>query len=116
MKTFYRVCNSETKQGLWYNQSGVFTGLIHNEFNFCLNSKLEMDFDTELVGYLSATDSLEDLFKWFSKDDILKLQEQNYFIHEYECEDFKFYEKFQHLVINQEKSKIIKQIKLKTNV
>jgi hypothetical protein len=107
MKKFYRVCNPETQQGLWYDQSGNFTGLIHNEFNFCENSKLEMDFDEELVGWLSAVPTLDDLYKWFTVEDIIKLQEQGWFIHEYEAESFWFYEKFQHMVICQKTSKII---------
>lgn len=108
--TFYRVCNTETQQGLWYDFQGGFTGLIHKDFNFCKNNTLAMDFDEELVGYLSATDSLESLYHWFPEEDIKELQKHNYFIHLYETENYKFYEKFQHLVINQKDSKLIKQI------
>jgi hypothetical protein len=61
MKTFYRVCNPKTEQGLWYDFKGKFTGLIHDEFNFCSNSSLAMPFDEELIGWLSATDSLDEL-------------------------------------------------------
>lgn len=111
-KLFYRVCNTETQQGLWYDFTGDFTGLIHDKFDFCANTTLAMDFDPELVGYLSATDSLEDLFKWFTKEDIARLQEHDYYIHVYETEDYKFYEKFQHLVINQQNSTLLKKILL----
>jgi IS1 family transposase len=110
MKTFYRVSNTNTQQGLWYNFDGNFTGLIHNKFNFCTHKDLKMDFDETLVGYLSATDSLDTLYEWFPKEDILKLQKHGYYIHIYETDDFKFYEKFQHLVINQSKSKLITKI------
>lgn len=110
---FYRVCNPETQQGLWYDFNGEFTGLIHDQFNFCTNNELRMDFDPELQGYLSATDSLDTLFNWFTKEDILKLQDHGYYIHVYETEDFKFYERFQHQIISQHNSKIVKQIKLK---
>ena len=71
-----------------------------------------MDFDDELKGYLSATDSLETLYEWFPKEDILNLQKVGYFIHIYETDDFKFYERFQHLVINQSKSKLIEKVVL----
>lgn len=71
-----------------------------------------MDFDQELVGWLSATPDLESLWNWFTKEDILELQKHGYYIHEYEAEEVKFYEKFQHHVINQNKSKIIKKIEL----
>ena len=112
MKEFYRVCNIETQQGLWYQFDGNFTGLIHDKFNFCLHKDLKMDYDEELVGWLSATESLSILYQWFPKDDIIKLQEHNYFIHLYETEEFKFYDRFQHQVINQSKSKLIATMKL----
>lgn len=109
---FYRVCNDKTKQGLWYDFTGGFTGLIHNDFKFCLNNELRMDFDKELVGWLSAVDSLDDLFNWFSKDDVIKLQEFGWSIHEYESESYKMYEKFNHIVIDKSKSSVIRVIKL----
>lgn len=109
-KTFYRVCNENTGQGLWYGYEGDFTGLIHDEFSFCKNKDLEMDFDSELVGWLSATDNLEDLFKWFTKTDISNLEECGWYIYKYEALDYKFYNKFQHYVINQETSKKINRV------
>ena len=41
-----------------------------------------------------------------------KLQEFGWFIHEFEANDIKFYERFQHNVIKQNTSKFIKIIKL----
>lgn len=108
--TFYRVCHEKTLRGLWYDFDGNFTGIIHNEFNFCKNNKLEMDFDPELVGWLSATDSLDKLFEWFPKEDILKLQTFGWYLHEFEAVDFKLYERFNHTVINQKTSKVVKKI------
>jgi len=67
-----------------------------------------MDFDPELVGWLSAVESIEDLYAWFSKEDIDKLAEYGWFIAEYETEHFKFYERFSHYVICQERSKLKK--------
>lgn len=112
MKTFYRVCHEDTKQGLWYDYTGEFTGLIHNRFDFCANSKLEMDFDSELVGFLSATEDLESLYTWFTENDILHMQSHGFFIHQYETDDFKFYERFQHWVISQNNSTLISKITL----
>jgi hypothetical protein len=109
-KTYYRVCHKETLQGLWYAYNGEFTGLIHNTFDFCENSSLEMEFDETLVGWLSAVESLEDLWKWFTQNDIIKLQEHGWYIHEFEAKDVKFYERFQHLIINQDTSKVSKLI------
>lgn len=110
MKTFYRVCNPESEQGLWYDFKGKFTGLIHTKFSFCKNHELKMDFDDELVGWLSAVETIDDLYQWFTKEDILKLQEFGWYIHEYEVDSFYFYERFQHHVIHQETSKITKRI------
>jgi hypothetical protein len=84
MFKFYRVCDNINKQGLWYTQDGVHTGLIHNKFNFCTNSNLPMEYDQELVGWLSAVMNIDDLWKWFTKEDVKRLQEHNFFIYEYE--------------------------------
>lgn len=115
-KTFYRVCNINTGQGLWYKPNGIFSGLIHDEFNFCKNKDLEMDFDLELVGWLSTTDSLEGLYQWFTKDDIIKLQKEGWFIHEYETDDYKFYDKFQHYVIKQYNNTLVKIIEVNEGI
>ncbi len=69
-----------------------------------------MDFDDEIVGWLSATDSIESLFHWFSKEDIKQLQEHGWFIHEFEAEHVKFYDRFQHLIIKQDTSKPLRII------
>lgn len=111
-KTFYRVCNLDTKQGLWYNYEGNFTGLIHNDFNFCQNSSLEMEFDEDIVGYISVTDDYDSLFHWFTKEEILKLQEHGYYIHVYESDDHRFYERFQHYIVNQDSAVLVKRIEL----
>ena len=111
-KKYYRVCHEETLQGLWYDYTGGFTGFIHDKFNFCTNNELKMDFDPEIVGWLSATDDLEQLWFWFTKEDILKLQEHGWFIHIFEAEDVKFYERFQHKVIKQDTAKVIEVIRL----
>lgn len=115
-KTFYRVCNINTGQGLWYKPNGAFSGLIHNKFSFCKNSELKMDFDEELVGWLSATDNLEDLYNWFTKEDIINLQKENWFIHEYETDDYKFYDRFQHYVIKQYNNTLINVIEINEGI
>ena len=112
MAKFYRVCNTNTQQGLWYNFQGEFTGLIHDKFKFCLNNELKMEYDPEIVGWLSATDSLETLYKWFTREDIKELQKRNWYIHVYEAEDVRFYERFQHQIIKQETSKFIEILRL----
>lgn len=88
-RLFYRV-GVETEQGLWYNKNGEFTGLIHNDFKWLKASNLQMPFDLELRGYLSVADSLEHLYQWFSREEIIALQKQGFFIYEYEATDYKW--------------------------
>lgn len=109
MRTFYRVSNIHTGQGLWYDTKGEFTGLIHNIFDFCSNSELAMDFDPELVGWLSATENIKDLLFWFPKEDISRLEKFDWFIHEYRVNesDIKWYDRFKHYVIRQDKAEFI---------
>lgn len=109
-RVFYRVCHEHSLRGLWYDYQGSFTGIIHNEFDFCLHNELKMDFDPELVGWLSATESLDDLFKWFPISDILKLQQEGWYLHKFVATDVKFYDRFQHMVINQETSKPLEKL------
>lgn len=112
MKTFFRVNHVITQQGLWYDYAGGFTGLIHERFDFCENRELKMDFDPEIVGYFSAVETVEQLFVWFPRQDILRLQPHGFCIHEYISDDFKFYERFQHFVINQSNATLVRKILL----
>ncbi len=109
-KIFYRIANHVTHQGLWYDCKGTFTGLIHNEFNFCQNTRLQMPFDKNIIGFLSATDSIDDLYNWFSVDDILRLEKYDYFITVYEATNYKFHNN--HWVICQDTSKLLRQLQL----
>ena len=112
---YYRLGHEISEQGLWYDQNGNFTGLIHNEFNFCECNKLLMDYDPEIVGYISVADSIEHLLQWFPVKDIVELQKHGYKVDVYESEDVKFYEKFQHNVILQKTAKLIFSFKLLLN-
>jgi len=60
-----------------------------------------MPYEPELVGYISVADSLEHLYSWFTRNEILKLQEVGFSILEYIADDFKFYDLYKHNVINQ---------------
>jgi len=116
-KLFYRVANHETQQGLWYDQNGAFTGKIHtDEFNFINASQLQMPFEPELVNYLSVADSLEHLYQWFTKEEIIILQKRGYCLEEWIAEDYKFYELYQHNVINKETSILNNKIILWDNI
>jgi hypothetical protein len=105
-KTFYRV-GTDSTEGLWYNKNGEFTGLIHDEFKWINASNLIMPFEQELVGYLSVADSLEHLYQWFSKEELIKLKEIGFKIFEYEAINYKFYDLYKHNVICEKTSKII---------
>lgn len=105
-KLFYRVSNKDTQQGLWYDFNGNFTGLIHDKFNFCTNNKLLMPYDPTIVGWLSATETLDELFNWFTKKDIQKLQNYGYTISLYESTEYKIHNN--HWVINKNNLKFIK--------
>ena len=50
-----------------------------------------MDYDPEIVGWLSATESLDELYNWFTKEDIIKLQPFGWYLHEFETNDIKYY-------------------------
>jgi len=113
---FYRVCHIETLQGLWYDYKGNFTGFIHDRLKFCKNNELKMDFDDEIVGWLSATDSLETLFHWFTVEDIKQLQKHGWFIHVFVAEDIKFYERFQHQIIKQDTSRLLKVLNIEEHL
>lgn len=104
-KLFYRVAHRKTQQGLWYDFKGNYTGLIHNDFSFCTNHDLMMPFDAELVGWLSATDTIEELFKWFPHEDIQKLQKYGYAIMVYESADYKYHNN--HWLIRQNSSRLL---------
>jgi len=110
MKRFYRVANNKTQQGLWYDFSGNFTGLIHNEFAFCTNTKLPMPFDERIVGWLSATETLDELFAWFTKEDIARLEKFGFSIFMYEATEYKHHEN--HWIIDQKTSRVIELVKL----
>lgn len=110
MKLFYRVCNPDTQQGLWYAPDGTHTGLIHTLG--LTNSSLRMEPDPELVGWLSATETLDDLWKWFTPADVARLEEHGFFIHEYHVIAHRFYERFQHPVICQFTSRPTRRIPL----
>jgi hypothetical protein len=109
---YYRVGTATEQQGLWYTPEGQFTGLIHTDYSFCKAAALQMPFDQELVGWLSATTTLEELFAWFSREEIQRLQLVGYYIYVYEAEHIKFYEPYKHFVIRQDTAKIVGRLVL----
>lgn len=107
-KVFYRVGNVNGEQGLWYDMNGTFTGDIHTKYKFCTNSKLPMPYDKNIVGYLSVVDNLDDLYKWFTREDIEALKPYGFRIVVYLSNDYKLHNN--HYIINKNTSKIIKYL------
>lgn len=101
-RLFFRVANIETLQGLWYDYRGNYTGLIHNDYNFCTNSNLPMPFNPDIRGWLSATSELTDLWLWFPKKDIFKLQTNGWYLYGYLATEWK--DHANHQVIKQDSS------------
>lgn len=58
-----------------------------------------MPFDSNIQGYLSAVETLEDIWAWFTPEDVDRLTEYGYRILEYRSDDYKFYNG--HWLINQ---------------
>jgi hypothetical protein len=67
-----------------------------------------MPFDPDLVGWLSVAQTLEELFMWFTREDIKRLEEYGYRIVVYEAADFRPYAN--HNVVNQETSVLVEVI------
>lgn len=88
-KVFYRVGTVTGHQGLWYDRDGNFTGLIHSKYQHLKSSKLEMPFDPNVVGFLSATQTLEELHEWFSEWCIEQLRPFGFVVLEYVATDYK---------------------------
>lgn len=109
-KLFYRLEDKVTHQGLWYDFKGEFTGLIHDKFAFCMNSQLPMPFDIKLVGWLSATETLDELFNWFSKEDIQNLEEYGYRVAIYQASEYRYHNN--HWIINKDSSRLVEQLSL----
>lgn len=97
----FRVGHVISKKGFWYDRDGSFAGRIHKEYSSFKNSSLEMPYDEECVGYLSACDSFEKLLEWFPLEDIEKAYKDGYRVLWYEVpeEEAKWANKFNHWLI-----------------
>ncbi len=98
----YRL--NHKNEGLWYNDNGEFTGLINTKYTFCKANSVLMPFREELKNTKSIVTSLEELFNWFPKEDIIKLYEFGYTLDVYEINfcDINFNSEFNHFFISSE--------------
>jgi len=104
-KLFYRVGTLDNR-GLWYDKDGTYSGRMSKEFSFCKNANLPMPFNPELVGFLSVTDTLEQLTEWLPVIDAEKLRYHGFQVYEFEATNYRAYEN--HYLICQ-KTSIIKR-------
>lgn len=101
--TLYRVGRADNAQGLWYDGQGAYTGLIHNLKDGAAGA-LPMGFDpifrAEGRRWISVTESLETLKRWFSEQDMRELLPQGYVVQEIDAVEHRryFFEGFNHEV------------------
>ena len=104
---FYRVGTTD-QSGMWYDQNGNFHGAINSPaFKMLKCNQVQMPFCRETVGYLSATQTLEELEQWFPKEDMAVLEPLGFKILAYEVADCKFHKANNHWLINQKSSVLI---------
>jgi len=109
-KLFFRV-QHPNDIGLWYNGNAEFTNEIQKLNLNCAN--LDMSFDDNCSGgFLSCTDSLDSLYDWFSREELLKLVDNGYNVLAYQAMEHKFHEKFKHFLFKKEGSIIVAKINI----
>lgn len=87
----WRIENEETMVGMWYDKNGVPTNYIHSIDG--ISKDLPMDKDVEHYRqqgkeWYSGCSRKEDMFHWFSKDDITALNQDGYKLYEFEADEF----------------------------
>lgn len=103
--TLYRVGKRIGQDGLWYDKDGNKTGLIHKLKEG--NAKhLPMDkhpiFRSDGYNWISTTDTIEMLPKWFSENDMKELIPQNYEVFKIDVSEYRrfHFESYTHEVFS----------------
>ena len=91
-KIFYRVEGIDGFKGLWYDKDGNFKNRIKDVYPPCKNGELPMPYDEKVIGYLSCVEKLEDLYYWFSEEDLASLESHGFVLKKFESEDYIFYD------------------------
>ena len=91
-KVFYRVEGADGHKGLWYDKDGQFSNRISKVYPPCKNGELPMPYDEKVIGYLSCVEKLEDLYYWFSEEDLISMKEYSFILKKFESTDYKFYD------------------------
>jgi hypothetical protein len=105
---FVRITHAKTKQGVWYDFDGNFTGLIHTKYSFCKSSNLQMPYCEDTVGWISATETIGELLEWFPLKDIRRLQIYGYEVALFESTLYKY--KGTHWLLSKKDSKRIGKV------
>lgn len=109
-KIFFRVHHPKGK-GLWYNNNAEFTKEIGKLELGCAD--LETDQNEECAGgFLSCTDSMDSLFDWFGREELLKLKDNGYDICIFKSAEHKFHEKYKHFLFKEEGSLLVAKINI----
>lgn len=111
-RIFYRVQELGTTKGLWYDRDGIFNNRIQTkeEFGFLRHKNLPMEKDDAIpIGWLSATHSLQTLFDWFNMDELRILKSRNIYLFGYRVsyENYMWYSKYNHYLINSQNFELI---------
>ena len=108
-KTFYRVGTTD-QSGMWYDQKGNFHGAMNTPaFRMLKCSEVRMPFCKETAGFLSATETIEELEGWFPKEDMAVLKPLGFKILAYKATVYKYHEQNKHWLIDQKTSVLINQ-------
>jgi hypothetical protein len=81
----YRVGNTKTNLGCWYDDEGRSTGIIHTLSDGpakVLPMGWHPIFSSDYRRWISATDRLADIARWFSRRDMTELLERGYALEE----------------------------------
>ena len=92
MATLYRVENTLTDIGLWYNGFGEKTDFIVHEIQDAQCRDLPMDFDPAFKDggdWRSACDSLESMREWFSMSDLKQFTQKGYGLYTLEVPNYR---------------------------
>lgn len=85
----YRVTSTDKDCSFWYDENGQ-PSEVFKEYGWLTASKLPMPFDQNMVGWLSGTFTMEQLYGWFSKEELIELcKDGKYCLHEYETNEWR---------------------------
>jgi hypothetical protein len=89
MAMLFRVENPFTKAGLWYSETGKYTGIVTKMENY-RNKDLPMAHEDCMAGgWHSAVDNLDDLKQWFNFEEMTELERTGYGIYAFNVDSYR---------------------------